>query len=66
MFYFIITHISVFITFRIGNFFGGRSGSGTVNIYTDPDPAPDPSINKQKIKKNLDFFNFVTSLSLES
>jgi hypothetical protein len=26
----------------------------------DPDLDPDNSINKQKIQKNLDFYNFVT------
>jgi hypothetical protein len=30
----------------------------------DPHPDPDPSINKQKMKKNLDFYCFVTSFWL--
>ncbi len=34
-------------------------GSGSVIICTDPDP--DPPINKQKNKKNLDFYTFGTS-----
>jgi hypothetical protein len=35
-------------------------------ICKDPDQAPDadPSISKQKMKKNLDFYCFVTSLLL--
>jgi hypothetical protein len=35
----------------------GPLGSGSAEIY----PDPDPSINKQKIKINHEFFYFVTS-----
>jgi hypothetical protein len=31
-------------------------------ICEDPSPVPDPSINKQKMKKALDFYCIVTSL----
>jgi hypothetical protein len=37
-------------------------GSGSVIICTDPDP----SINKQKSKKNLDLYNFLNFLSLKT
>ncbi len=53
--------ISVFGIRRIGVFL---SLLDPQFICTDPDPAPDPdsSINKQKMKKNLDIYCFVTSL----
>ncbi len=35
----------------------GNPGSGYVSIFTDPDRA----MNKQKIKKNLDFYILETS-----
>jgi hypothetical protein len=31
-------------------------------ICTDPDQDRDPSINKHNMKKNLDFYCFVTSV----
>jgi len=36
----------------------GPPGSGSVIICTDPDLDQDTSINKQKSKKNLDFYHF--------
>ncbi len=45
---------------RIQKFFG-PPGSGSVIICAGPDPAPDPSINKQKMEKNLAFYSFLTS-----
>jgi hypothetical protein len=39
----------------------GPPGSGSVTNCTDPKPDPDPSINKQKNKKNLVFCYSVLS-----
>jgi hypothetical protein len=36
--------------------------SDTFFTCTNPDLEPDPSIIKQKSKKNLDFYGFVTSV----
>jgi hypothetical protein len=42
----------------------GSPGSRSVIICTDADPDLDPNINKQKSKKNLDFYYFVNSFLL--
>ncbi len=44
--------------------FLGRKDPDPLVRGMDPDPVPDPSIIKQNSKKNLDFYNFVTSFYL--
>jgi hypothetical protein len=53
----------LFFTYSYKQFSGSGFESGSVDLFLGL-PHPDPSIIKQKSKKNIDSYCFVTSLRL--